>query len=107
MQRATRAWFSDSWGTMQDAPAAAIDDAIGVLEDLYGAVGGFRDARRRLLDATHVGDGTRLLELGCGSMPQLADPASRVGRDGRIGGVDYTERFLEVARERARALRID
>jgi ubiquinone/menaquinone biosynthesis C-methylase UbiE len=37
-------------------------------------------------------------------MPQLAETAAQVGQSGRIVGLDYTERFLQVARERARTL---
>lgn len=107
MQQTAQAWCADSWGAMNDAPAAAVSDAAGVLEDLYGAVEGFRDARRRLLDAAHVGSGMHLLELGCGTMPQLAQTAARVGGAGRIVGLDYTERFIPIARDRARTQGID
>jgi ubiquinone/menaquinone biosynthesis C-methylase UbiE len=107
MQQIAQAWYADSWGAMNDAPAAAVSDAVSTLEDLYTAVEGFRDARQRLLDAAQVRSGVHLLELGCGTMPQLAETAARVGSDGRIVGLDYTDRFLQVARERARALGID
>jgi ubiquinone/menaquinone biosynthesis C-methylase UbiE len=107
VQPTARAWYADSWGAIDDAPADAFEEAVGVLEDLYAAVEGFRDARRCLLDVAHVRGGTDLLELGCGTMPQLADTVARVGRDGRIVGFDYTERFLQIARERARTMGID
>jgi ubiquinone/menaquinone biosynthesis C-methylase UbiE len=92
---------------MNDAPAGEVDYAVGALEDLCGAVEGFREARQCLLDAAHVRRGIHLLELGCGTMPQLAETAALVGSDGRIVGLDYTESFLHVARERARTLGID
>lgn len=107
MQQVAQAWYADGWGAMNDAPATAVEDAVGILEDVYNTVDGFRDARGRLLDMAHIRNGTHLLELGCGTMPQLAETAARVGRDGRIVGLDNAERFLQVARERARALGID
>lgn len=51
MQQTAQSWYADSWGAINDAPTAAVEDAVGILEDLYGAVAGFRDARQRLLDA--------------------------------------------------------
>jgi SAM-dependent methyltransferase len=102
-----QAWHADSWGAMNDAPAAAIDDALDTLEYLYGAVEGFREARRHLLAATHVETGVHLLELGCGTMPQLPDLAARVGTEGSIVGLDNTEAFLRVARQRAQTLGLD
>lgn len=102
MQQIAQGWYADSWGAMNDASAAAVEDAVDILEDVYRAAEGFRDARRRLLDAAHVENGTHLLELGCGTMPQLVETAALVGRDGRIIGLDYTESFLRVAQERAR-----
>jgi ubiquinone/menaquinone biosynthesis C-methylase UbiE len=107
MQQLAQAWYADGWGAMNDAPDAAVSDAVSTLENLHTAVEGFREARQRLLDAAQVRGGTHLLELGCGTMPQLAETAAQVGSEGRIAGLDYTERFLQVARERAQALGID
>ena len=107
MQQTPQAWTADSWGRLNEAAPAAVEDAASVLEDLYATSPAFRDARQRLLAATHVRSGTHLLELGCGTMPQLAETAAQVGRTGSIVGLDYTERFLQVARERARALGLD
>lgn len=107
MEQAAQAWYADNWGAMSDASAAAIDDAVDILEDMHSAVAGFRDARRLLLDAAHLHAGIRLLELGCGAMPQLAETAALVGRDGHITGLDNTESFLRLARERARRLGIE
>jgi ubiquinone/menaquinone biosynthesis C-methylase UbiE len=91
---------------LNDAPSVAVEDAVSILEDLYAAEG-FREARQCLMRAAQVRDGTRLLELGCGTMPQLAETASLVGRSGAIVGLDATERFLQVAQAQARTLGID
>lgn len=37
-----------------------------------------------MLAAAHVGSGTHLLELGCGTMPQLSATAALLGRDGLL-----------------------
>jgi SAM-dependent methyltransferase len=103
-QSTTPAWHADSWGAMNDVSEAAVADAVNTLENLYGGVEGFRDARQWLIEATRVGTGSHLLELGCGTMPQLAETAARVGSDGRIVGLDNAESLLRVARERARTL---
>lgn len=107
MHQTPGAWTADSWGNLNDASPAAVEDAAHILEDLHAMSPAFRDARRCLLAAAHVGSGTHLLELGCGTMPQLAETATQVGRNGRIVGLDYTERFLQIARERALALGLD
>jgi SAM-dependent methyltransferase len=50
-----------------------------------------------VLDATRVGDGTRLLDVGCGSGLACAIAAAR---GAQVSGVDASPGLLEVARER-------
>jgi ubiquinone/menaquinone biosynthesis C-methylase UbiE len=107
MQPTAQVWIADSWGSLHDAPVAAVADVVSVLEEFYVAAEGFRDARRRLLEAAHIRDGQHLLEVACGTMPQLAETAAQVGREGRIVGLDSAAALLRVAQERARTLGID
>jgi SAM-dependent methyltransferase len=52
------------------------------------------------LDALNLATGSSLLEVGCGHGSLLAAAAERIGRTGRIVGVDRDPRSLEAARTR-------
>lgn len=55
----------------------------------------------RMLDLIGVGEGWRVLDIGCGPRG-ITDLLSRkVGRSGRVLGLDMNARFLDVAREHA------
>jgi SAM-dependent methyltransferase len=80
----TAATQSDLWGARPRDWAEVQEPTV---LPLYEAV----------LDATGVGEGTRLLDVGCG-----AGLASQMARDrgATVSGLDATEPLLEVARER-------
>jgi SAM-dependent methyltransferase len=80
----TAARQSALWGAR---PRDWADVQEGQVRPLYEAV----------LDATDVGEGTRLLDVGCGA--GLATQLARE-RGAEISGLDATEPLLEVARER-------
>ena len=55
------------------------------------------------LDATGLGAGASVVDLGCGPGDVALAAAERVGPGGRVLGVDAAERPLELARRRAAA----
>ena len=56
---------------------------------------------RRLLDATDLQAGERVLDVGCGSGASSLEAARRVGPDGLVVGVDLSGPMIETARRRA------
>jgi 2-polyprenyl-3-methyl-5-hydroxy-6-metoxy-1,4-benzoquinol methylase len=64
-----------------------------------------------ILDATDVGAGTRLLDIGCGAGTRLLDIGCGGGfalllaarRGARVAGLDATSALLDIARERVPA----
>jgi ubiquinone/menaquinone biosynthesis C-methylase UbiE len=58
----------------------------------------------RMTAVAHVGDGQRVLDVGCGIGDPTLQVAVLVGPHGRVVGVDLVEDMLVTARERAAAL---
>src|SRR3989441_10781104 len=58
----------------------------------------------RMAAAVQVGDGQRVLDVGCGIGDPTLQIAVLVGPHGRVLGVDLVEDMLATARERAAAL---
>ena len=58
----------------------------------------------RMAATAHVGDGTRVLDVGCGIGDPTLQVAVLVGPHGRVLGIDLVEDMLVTARERATAL---
>lgn len=85
MDGGTAARQSDLWGAR---PRDWAEVQEGQVRPLYEAV----------LEATEVGEGTRLLDVGCGA--GMAASLARK-RGAVVGGFDVTEPLLEIARERA------
>jgi ubiquinone/menaquinone biosynthesis C-methylase UbiE len=54
--------------------------------------------------ATQIGDGQRVLDVGCGIGDPTLQVAVLVGPHGRVLGIDLVEEMLATARERAAAL---
>ena len=52
----------------------------------------------RVLDAAEVGVGERVLDVGCGTGVLARAAVARVGRSGRVAGLDPNEGMLAVAR---------
>src|SRR5437762_9890642 len=58
----------------------------------------------RMAAATQLGDGQRVLDVGCGIGDPTLQVAVLVGPHGRVLGIDLVEEMLATARERAAAL---
>jgi ubiquinone/menaquinone biosynthesis C-methylase UbiE len=95
-------WGNDFFGTLNELPPQPVDGLAQVLEAM-GTQKAFRDARVDLLRELHLPRGGRLLELGCGTGVSLQDIKSVYGQPNLVG-IDFTARFIEHARERARKL---
>lgn len=52
----------------------------------------------RTIDRLDLEPGHRVLEVPCGTGAALIPLAERVGSSGRVVGIDYAERMLEIAR---------
>lgn len=57
--------------------------------------------RRRATDLAEVGPGDRVLDVATGTGDLALELARRVGPSGEVVGVDFSERMLELAREKA------
>jgi ubiquinone/menaquinone biosynthesis C-methylase UbiE len=55
----------------------------------------------RVADAAGVGDGERVLDVGCGTGILAREAALRVGQDGMVAGVDPNPGMLTVAQRLA------
>jgi SAM-dependent methyltransferase len=58
----------------------------------------------KMAAVTHVGDGRRVLDVGCGIGDPTLQVAVLVGPHGRVLGIDLVEDMIATARERAAAL---
>ncbi len=58
----------------------------------------------RMAAVAHIGDGKRVLDVGCGIGDPTLQVAVLVGPHGRVLGVDLVEDMIATARERAAAL---
>jgi arsenite methyltransferase len=86
---------------METTPAAAIQERYGALAKSETSLSCGLAARRCEPSAGDV-----CVDLGCGRGRDVIELASRVGRDGRVVGVDVTRPMLEAARSAADAARL-
>jgi demethylmenaquinone methyltransferase / 2-methoxy-6-polyprenyl-1,4-benzoquinol methylase len=63
--------------------------------------------RSRAADLARVGRGDRVLDVATGTGDLAVELASRVGPDGEVVGMDFSEAMLERARAKAPALRFE
>lgn len=82
----------------------AMFDRIAGLYDRMNTVmtaGLHHQWRRRAADLAAVGSGSRALDVACGTGDLALELASRVRPGGEVVGVDFSERMLSLAREKA------
>jgi len=57
--------------------------------------------RQRAVDRAEVGPGSDALDVACGTGDLALELRRRIGPDGRVVGSDFSERMLELAREKS------
>jgi ubiquinone/menaquinone biosynthesis C-methylase UbiE len=95
-------WGNDFFGTLNSLPTEPVDGLAQVLEAM-GSQRTFKEARVNLLKDLQLPKNGKLLEVGCGTGVSLKDISSIYGQPA-VTGIDFTARFLEHAKERARKL---
>jgi len=65
------------------------------------AYGDEAKTRERILDAAHVAQGDRVLDVGCGTGTLAIAATRRVGEGGTVVGVDASAKMIEFARAKA------
>jgi len=98
-----RAWGSDFFGTLNTLPPEPVNLLARVLEAMRTEPA-FHEARRAMLADLGVRAGARVLEAGCGTGAALPDLLDLADRQVEVTGIDPTEAFIELARQRAAEL---
>src|SRR5438477_2744135 len=91
-------------GTLAEPQVRAMFDRIAGYYDRMNNVmtaGLHHQWRRRAADLTALSPGDRALDVATGTGDLALELARRVAPDGEIIGVDFAERMLELAREKA------
>jgi demethylmenaquinone methyltransferase/2-methoxy-6-polyprenyl-1,4-benzoquinol methylase len=91
-------------GRLEEAQVRAMFDRIAGLYDRMNSVmtaGLHRGWRRRAAELAAVSPGDRVLDVATGTGDLALELAARVGPGGEVVGIDFSERMLEVARDKA------
>lgn len=92
---------SQTPGTLEETQVRAMFDRIAGLYDRMNTVmtaGLHHKWRRRAADLAAVGPGDRVLDVATGTGDLAFELARRVGPDGEVIGVDFSENMLDLAR---------
>lgn len=95
-------------GTLPEPQVRAMFDRIAGVYDRMNAVmtaGLHHQWRRRAADLADLGPGARALDVATGTGDLALELARRVSPGGSVIGADFSERMLELAREKAVAAR--
>jgi len=91
-------------GTLQETQVEEMFDRISGIYDRLNSVmtaGLHHEWRRRAADLAAVGPGERVLDVATGTGDLALELATRVAPSGEVVGSDFSERMLELAREKA------
>jgi demethylmenaquinone methyltransferase / 2-methoxy-6-polyprenyl-1,4-benzoquinol methylase len=91
-------------GTLEEAQVRAMFDRIAGLYDRMNSVmtaGLHHQWRRRAASLAALSPGQRALDVACGTGDLALELAPRVSPGGEVVGVDFSERMLTLAREKA------
>jgi demethylmenaquinone methyltransferase/2-methoxy-6-polyprenyl-1,4-benzoquinol methylase len=82
---------------------AMFDRIAGIYDRLNSVMtaGLHHQWRRRAADLAQVGPGSRVLDVATGTGDLALELAGRVGPSGQVVAIDFSERMLELAREKA------
>ena len=78
-------------------------DLMGWFHDTFSFRGKFRELRQRTASLARLQPGDAVLDVGCGTGTLAMEVARRVGRAGRVAGVDPGTQ--QIARARTKAAR--
>lgn len=98
-----RLWGSDFFGTLNALPPEPVALIAQVLEAMRTEPA-FQRARRVMLTQLQLEPGMHVLDAGCGTGAALPDLLEIAGTGIHVTGVDPTDAFLALARERASQL---
>ena len=99
-----------SRGTLPEAQVRAMFDRIARVYDRMNTVmtAGMHHAwRERAVELSGVGPGGRALDVATGTGDLALALERRVGPDGQVVGLDFSERMLELARQKAPGVRFE
>src|SRR3984885_14282665 len=94
-------------GSLEEPQVRAMFDRIAGLYDRMNSVmtaGLHHEWRRRAPHPAHLSPGGRALDVATGTGDLALELATRVAPGGEVVGMDFSERMLELAREKAGAL---
>ena len=91
---------SDFFGALNEMPPEPVTGISQIL-DTMAVLPAFRDARNWVLRNLNIGQGSSVIEAGCGNGAALSDIRAVVGPKGRIVGIDPTRAFIDIATRRA------
>jgi demethylmenaquinone methyltransferase / 2-methoxy-6-polyprenyl-1,4-benzoquinol methylase len=97
-------------GTLPETQVRAMFDRIARVYDRMNSVmtaGMHHRWRERAADLARVGPGARALDVATGTGDLAIELKRRVGLSGEVTGLDFSERMLELAREKAGDVRFE
>lgn len=89
----------DSTVAMTDADRGQVAATAAEIYESFFLPALFNQWAAPLLDAANVSEGDHVLDVGCGTGVVARGAKSRVGKDGRVVGLDPNEGMLAVARK--------
>jgi demethylmenaquinone methyltransferase/2-methoxy-6-polyprenyl-1,4-benzoquinol methylase len=101
---------SPASGTLAETQVRAMFDRIAGMYDRMNSVmtaGMHHRWRERAVDLAGVGRGDRALDVATGTGDLAVALKRRVGEDGEVVGLDFSEAMLDVARGKAPAVRFE
>jgi demethylmenaquinone methyltransferase / 2-methoxy-6-polyprenyl-1,4-benzoquinol methylase len=99
-----------SAGTLEEGQVRAMFDRIAGLYDLMNSVmtaGLHHEWRRRAADLAALSPGDRALDVATGTGDLAVELARRVGPEGEVVAVDFSEEMLARARDKAPEIRFE
>lgn len=91
------------WRAYRDVDAAADPGSLADQLDDLASVGFVAAEKRRSLGLLELTPGGAVLDVGCGTGPELSSLAEIVGVEGRVVGLERSTALLDAARRRGRA----
>jgi ubiquinone/menaquinone biosynthesis C-methylase UbiE len=91
---------SSFWSRYRDVDADERPDAMLAILDGYAALEPVRELKRKATEALELRDGSRVLDVGCGTGVDLLPMLDAVRPTGTVTGVDVSRRAVEEVERR-------